>query len=544
MKLLSLTVLCIFAATVRAEEGLVLTLAECREMALKNNLSAQNADLSIEAAERQRKEAFTKYFPSISATGVGFTANKPMMSMDVDLAGTLQPLMEGVTPLAGWLMQQGAPVDPAALEGLQQSMAQPYKVEAMRNGTIGAVMAMQPVYAGGQIVNGNRLARAGAEVSRLQRQMTENDVLLATERFFWQIVSLKEKVKTVESAEVMLARILKDVTVAVDAGLTTRNDLLRVELEQNSLESGKLKLLNALQILKLALAQHIGLDSPNFDVAMTGQIDAVQIVSLQERLSVTDASADTDNLNKVPNLVKVSPTASSVIANEVKQSPTDSPQNEIASYLAMTHTYGADHEITPPTDAFLNSQFLILNSQDVENRPEYKLLEQSVEVARLQRRMETGKILPTVAIGAGYNYMRFDLDKSGGMKNNFGMLFATVSVPITNWWGGSYAIKRKKLELLQAENTKRETTELLQQQMQNVQNGLNEAYSQVLLAQKSIASAEQNLKISSDNYNAGVTTLSDLLEAQNLVQQARDQHTEAATAYYIKLAEYKTVTGR
>jgi outer membrane protein TolC len=483
MKLLSLNVLIIFAVTLHAEGGLVLSLEQCREMALKNNLTAQNADLSIEAAEQQRKEAFTKYFPSISATGIGFHANKPMLSMDIDLASTMQPVMEGLTPLIGWLMMQGAPIDPAALEGLQQSMAQPYRVEALRNGAIGGVMATQPIFVGGQIINGNRLAKVGAEVSRLQRQMTENEVILATERFFWQLVSLKEKMKTVESAEVMLARILKDVTVAVEAGLTTRNDLLRVELEQNRLESGKLKLANALQILKLALAQHIGLESPDFDV---------------------DADA---NLNKVPNLVKVSPT--------------------------MTPRHNTET---------LNSQFLILNSQDVENRPEYKLLEQSVEVARLQHKMELGKLLPTVAIGAGYNYMRFDWDKSGGLKNNFGMLFATVSVPITDWWGGSHALKRKKIELLRAENTKREKSQLLQLQMQQIANELQEAQRQVLLAQKSIASAEQNLKISRDNYTAGILTLSDLLEAQNLLQQAQDQHTEAVAAYHIKHAEYKSVT--
>ena len=119
---------------------------------------------------------------------------------------------------------------------------------------------MQPLFAGGQIVNGNRLAKAGEEVSRLQRQMTENEVLLATERYFWQLVSLKEKLITIESAETMLARILSDVKIAVEAGLTTRNDLLRVELEQNRLESGKLKAENGLAILKMAFAQHIGME--------------------------------------------------------------------------------------------------------------------------------------------------------------------------------------------------------------------------------------------------------------------------------------------
>jgi outer membrane protein TolC len=103
--------------------------------------------------------------------------------------------------------------------------------------------------------------------------------------------------------------------------------------------------------------------------------------------------------------------------------------------------------------------------------------------------------------------------------------------------------KRKKLEQQAAENTRAENAELLLVQMQQIRNELNEAYRQMQLAQKSIAAAEENLKISQDNYNAGVTTISDLLEAQNLLQQSADQHAEAITQYYMKLAEWKKVNG-
>jgi outer membrane protein TolC len=78
--------------------------------------------------------------------------------------------------------------------------------------------------------------------------------------------------------------------------------------------------------------------------------------------------------------------------------------------------------------------------------------------------------------------------------------------------------------------------------MQQIRNELNEAYTQVQLSQKSISVAEENIRVSNDNYNAGLTTLSDLLEAQNLLQQARDRHVEAITLYYIKSAEWKKVS--
>jgi outer membrane protein TolC len=436
LKIIVIFALCTTVTPLWGEGGLTLTLQQCKELALKNNAQAKNAELAIEIAAQQKKEAFTKYFPSVSGMGAGFLFDKALLSTEVE---------------TGY---------PAPDDKVQ--------VDMMKNGLLGAVTAMQPVFAGGQIVNGNKLAKMGVEISRLQKQMTENEVLLTTERYFWQLVSLKEKMRTIENSETMLNRILSDVKVSVDAGLTTRNDLLRVELEQNKLQSGKLKAENGLQILKMAFAQHIGLETDRFDIAE-------------------------------PNLLS----------------------------LAASNLLGLE-DLTGLTG-------------EVENRPEYKLLDKSVEAARLQRDMEIGKYLPMVAIGAGYDWVKTDAGRNTAMNKNVGFALAAVSIPISDWWGGSHAVKRKKLEYQTAQNTRQEKADLLRLQMQQIGNELNEAYQQILLAKKSIASAEENLHISQDNYHAGVTILSDLLDAQNLLQQSHDQYTEAVVGYYLKMAEYKQV---
>lgn len=416
--------------SVQAQE--VFSLEKCREMALENNAKVRNAQLSVEAAEQAKKEAFTKYFPDISATGVGMVFSKPMMTQTVET---------GYPP----------PDDKATVELFKKEL-------------IGAVMAMQPLYAGGQIANGNKLAQAGVEASKLQQQMTADEVLLETERYFWQLVSLKEKMKTIAEAEAMLRRIHSDASVAVEAGLTTRNDLMRVELEQNRLASARLKAENGLQMLKAAFGLHIGAEARSFDV---------------EQPALNDVALPT----------------------------------------------GAHGEAA------------------LQQRPEYRLLEKSVDVAALQVKMEVGKSLPSVAVGAGYNYMNFDRGAPAEMKKDFGMAFATVSVPLSGWWGGSHAVKKKKLELRAAENLRQENADLLLLQMQNLWNELNERYAQVQLAQKSIAVAEENVRISEDHYKAGISILSDLLDAQNLLQQSRDQYVEAATEYCVKRAEYRRATG-
>ena len=169
----------------------------------------------------------------------------------------------------------------------------------------------------------------------------------------------------------------------------------------------------------------------------------------------------------------------------------------------------------------------------------YKLLEKNVEAARLQQKLKVGQYLPTVGIGAGYMYHNL-LDKD----RPFGMVFATVAIPISDWWGGSHAIRKQKLQVKAAEYSRQNANELLLVQMRKLWNELEESYKQVKLSEESIATAEENVRLNTDYYKAGTVTLSDLLDAQSLLQQSRDQYTGDYTAYLIKRTEYLQATGR
>ena len=423
------------------------TLEQLKDSALQNNIAIRSARHTIDAAQQQRKEAFTKYFPSVSGTGLWFNANKGMAKMDIDPSGM-------ITPEMGATLSQIFPAEALA------ALANPISVSMMKNGTIASLTAVQPVFAGGQIINGNKLAKVGEEASRLQLQLSENEVEKTTEEYFWQMVSLQEKMKTVNTVEVLLADIAKDVDVAVRAGVALRNDLLQVQLRQNDIESSKLKLNNGLSILRLLIAQYCGLRDTSFTVRL--------------------------------------------------------PQEETMAALPQLN----------PDEALLAT-------------PEYQLLGKQVEAASLQKKMAVGENLPSVAVGAGYNYHNLlDNDRS------FGMIFATVSVPISDWWGGSHAIKRKKIEQQKAEEQLADNSELLKIRMQKARNDVEEARQQLAIAQRSVEQAEENLRLNRNFYQAGTTKMSDLLEAQMLYQQALDKKTDAFANCQNKLLEYRQSMGQ
>ena len=442
---------------------ILLTLEQLKDSALHNNIAIRSARYNIEAAQQQRKEAFTKYFPNVSGTGLWFNANKGMAQT------TINPT-EMMSPELGTTIAQMLPAEALA------ALANPISVSMMKNGTIGSLMAVQPIFAGGQIINGNKLAKVGEDVGRLQLQLSENEVEKTAEQYFWQLASLQEKMKTIQAADTLLAAIHKDVDIAVRAGVAMRNDLLQVQLRRNDIQSQRLKLQNGISIVRLLLAQYCGLRDTNFSIAL--------------------------------------------------EAPPSAPEGATIDLSSDSKT------IEAPSGAVGGASTLF-------SLPEYQLLQKQVEATNLQKKLAIGQNLPSVAVGAGYNYHNL-LDHD----HSFGMIFATVSVPLSDWWGGSHAIKRRKIEHQQAQEQLADNAELLKIRMQNARNGVEEAYQQLQLAQQSIEQAEENLRLYRNYYRAGTSKMSDLLEAQLLYQQSCDKHTDAVADYQNKLLEYRQAIGQ
>lgn len=422
----------------------VCSLQQCIDMALSNSYELKNSRIDTQIADQTKKELFTKYFPSVSATGATFKTNEFLIKQNIDLSM--------LAPLLGALG-----INPAAL-GIP--LVLPF--EMIREGSVGLVSATQLLFTGGQIYYGNRLANVGKEVSGLKAALTENEIRSRTEEYFWQIVSLKEKLRTIETGSAQLAELYKSVDAAVKAGVATRNDLLRIELEQQDNESNRIKVENNIKILKLLLCNLTGASSEGFDV-------------------------------------------------------------DVSSFP----------EVKPPIGYYMNTD------DGVAARTENLLLGKGVEAASLQHRLAIGKNMPTVAAGAGYIYHNL-------FENNedLGMIFATVSLPISSWWGGSYEIRRSRLEEIKAENNRLDMQQNMAVDIESKWNNLQEAFLQTELAGKSIESATENLKITKDYFDAGTIPLSGLLDAQTQHQKSLDEHTDACTTYYLKLSAYLRATGR
>lgn len=423
-----------------------LSLDSCLNRAIQANATIENARLDIESAKLVKKEALTNYFPKITGAAFGYYALNPLIEFTID---------DIDNALArDWLhnlyYQVGSP------------MGLPNMLSMCENGITVGASAMQPVFMGGQIVNGNKLAKVGVEAARLQSDLTQQQVLQQTEQAYWLVVSLHEKQQTVQKALQLIDTLYRDAQGAVDAGLMLSNDLLKVVMKRNELLSSKLQLDNGVLLATRALCQLIA-------------------VPYSDTLKLTDTLSTT---------------------------------------TPVPATYRKDLSVA------------------LQQRREVELLDLNLRAEKLKKKMTIGQTLPhlTVGVGGAYGNLIFDVYKFNAVG------FALLEIPLTDWWSTGYKIKGHNIAIQKAENQKKDLTEKMSLEMQQAWNNLEEAYQQVLLAESSVDYAKQNVRTTQANYEAGIETVSNLLEAQTLCRQAIDQLTDSRIDYKMKVVRYQMLT--
>lgn len=165
-------------------------------------------------------------------------------------------------------------------------------VGLMRNGTAAGITAVQPVFMGGQIVNGNKLAKVGVTAADLQRQLSEREVRLTTNQYYWNVVTLQEKLHTLQQTQQMLRSLEKDVNTAVKTGVILRNDLLQVQLQENQVEAALLEVNKGMKASRQVLGQYIGLSDSAFVVSGLEAKDSTFVLPVAMRRDPSVAAAN------------------------------------------------------------------------------------------------------------------------------------------------------------------------------------------------------------------------------------------------------------
>ncbi|BAV04484.1 Outer membrane protein TolC [Filimonas lacunae] len=208
----------LLTGTARAQQ--LLTLEQCRQMATERNNNLKAAQQKIEAAKARKAQAYAGGKPTVDVSATGFYFGKPLNSLLPEY---------GISP---------------------------------------GVSVSQSIYAGGKVKLNKQLGDNGVQTEEEQKVYTTAEVLFNTEKAYWQVVQAGEKIRLARQYSKQLDALFTDLNNQYVAGITYKNDVLRVKVQQNDNELNLLKAKDALLLAKLNLAQVTGMsDTTGFAVS-------------------------------------------------------------------------------------------------------------------------------------------------------------------------------------------------------------------------------------------------------------------------------------
>lgn len=187
---------------------------KCRDMALAASEDLQKSENAYAQAGLDRKIAFSGYLPAFDAS-----ASAVFVAPDTEMSG-MELIMRG-TYLAG-------------------------------------ITLTQPLYAGGKIVAGHRLAKIGEEAAGEQLRKTKTEVIYDADNAYWSYVSVLEKQKMMEALSARMDTLFSQVGASIEAGMAVDSDLLTVKAKRSEVLYQKQKVESGVRLCRMALCRIVG----------------------------------------------------------------------------------------------------------------------------------------------------------------------------------------------------------------------------------------------------------------------------------------------
>ena len=463
----------------------VLTLEECRDLALRNNKQLGVAGMKKEVAGNLRKAARTKYLPKVDAVGgyeffsreISILSNDQKTafsqlgtSMMTNMGGSISNALVGlaqqgaITP--DFAKQLGTVVtqlsEPLALAGNQlgQKINDALRTDT-RNVWAGAIVLRQPIYMGGAITAANRMADINEQLVANQQDGVRQNTLAHIDEVYWTVISLKQKQRLASSYRDLVQKLDDDVQKMIREGVATRSTGLQVAVKVNEADMQVTQASDGVALAKMLLCQLCGLP-------------------LNEDITLADEGKDV-----LPHSVSV---------------------EDLGNKAAF------------------------------ENRSELKMLENAVELSEQGTKLVRAAYLPQVALTGGY--MLSNPSVFNGFERKFKGMWnvgVMVRLPVWNWFEGVYKVRASRAATTIASIELDDAREKIELQLEQCRFKMKEASKRLSMAKKNLSSADENLRCANVGFREGVMEATDVMAAQTAWQLAQSQKIDAEVE--VKLAQ-------
>ena len=176
----------------------------------------------------------------------------------------------------------------------------------------------------------------------------------------------------------------------------------------------------------------------------------------------------------------------------------------------------------------------------------YKQLQQRERMAQLQERAKKYEYLPTLSLALNLQYNQMS-DQLFGGSTNYGyptaMIGVSLRMPIFSGGSRLAKVRESHLDLLKAQEDLHALDQSLRMAHLNASLKLRDTRRTIALQRDNQALAEQVLDLAQKNYNLGVASLSDVLNASQSLVQAQMSYASALGDYMKAFIDLKKSKG-
>ena len=450
-----------------------LTLEQCRAIALDSSAILRNAQLTEEKTDLDRKAVITNFLPKFSGYGLYLWTSD---SFDYDFSGGALPVYKNVYGNLVPDLMKDAAGNIVYNNGIpvfnQYAIIPPMTLSVdLANTFTAGVSVSQPVFMGGKIISGYRMAALGTEMAKLNSELKAEEVTVSVDEAYWMYVKTCRLLEAAESFDSTVTEVYRFVEDAIDVGMATSTDLVKVEVQRNNAALAVAKARNGKRLSMMNLCHILGLP-------------------LTTEIEVDQSGFTLDSTAVIP-------------------------------------------------------ESIAMGSDSIENRADYRLLAGQAELKRRNVDFVRSDFLPQLGVMAsyGYSYGLKLMDET--LLNHAGFtVMATLKVPIFAWGEGYLKIKSAKKEYEMAQNELERLSGMMELEKAKNSYAVSEAALQVRLAESSLRSAENNLKVCRDQYELGMETIVNVLEAQSQWNKCSCDYISAVADYKLSCTKYLKSIGR
>ncbi|MFI3298323.1 MAG: TolC family protein [Rikenellaceae bacterium] len=233
-----------------------LTLEECRAMALTNNKKLLSNDLSIEKSNDMLSAYKTNRLPNLSlSSNFLYSTASYTASVDIGILSLIMPTPE-----------------------------YEFEVDFAFNANL---VLTQPIYMGGKINSAIKLANIGVDVAELNRRQTEAEILVETDQAFYTFLKVEELLKSAEKYHDVITEFHRQMTNACNEGMTTRNELLKVEVRLNEAKLMLKQSENGLRLARMNLCYAIGMPLTTQELSIVDNFDT-ELALITDKADITN----------------------------------------------------------------------------------------------------------------------------------------------------------------------------------------------------------------------------------------------------------------